>query len=261
MGWLSGIGDALSGVADFVGNNASWLVPAATSVAGAVVGSNANADALAAQTAANADAQKANTQAAEAARADLNAGKQRGVAAITAGTQGYKDTITPMLSADYDATGLTPAQQLQLADVYRSGNAQIAASGLRGAGRAGPLAVMEAGNQYKANALQTNQQRQDTARQGLAGIYANQGTAIANTEVGTGSRLAGTETNQGATAANLSVTQGENIGNAATADSGVYQKTLGNLSALVTDQTERAKAAKYPDGVPPSGSAGASGGW
>ncbi len=81
MGWFSGIGDALGGVGSWLGSNADWLVPAVTTVGGAIVlGSDANADALTAQQNANADAQEENSDAQNKARAELAAAKQRAFA-------------------------------------------------------------------------------------------------------------------------------------------------------------------------------------
>lgn len=245
MGWFSGIGDALSGVSDWLGGNASWLVPAVGSVAGAVVGSNANADALAAQNQAISDAADTNAQSADAARKELADSKARGIAAINAGTQQYADTVAPMLTADYDGRGLTATQETQLDDLTRDGNAALAAGGLRGAGRAGPMSVMDSRGRFLNSARDSNLQRQDSARRGLAGIYAQQGNTIANTEIGVGSQSAGTQTAQGQTAENLALQGGQADANAGLADASLYSKTLGNLGALVNNQVETAKVDKY----------------
>lgn len=245
MGWFSGIGDALGGVGSWLGSNADWLVPAVTTVGGALLGSDANADALKAQQNANADAQEENSDAQNKARAELAAAKQRGIRAIQAGTSGYRDTINPMLEADYGPTGLTDSQGIQLEDLTRYGNASIAASGLRGAGRAGPLAVMETRRRFMADSLGTNQQRQDSARRGLAGIYADEGKSIANTEIGTGSQTASSLQGEGATNANLAVQSGQAAAGAATANGSLWSDTLGSLAGIADDALNRARTDKY----------------
>lgn len=91
---------------------------------------------------------------------------------VQAGQQGLAG-IQAMASADPNV--MTPEQQRGLDAYQRQAGARLAASGLRGAGRAGVAAVNEGDAAYRAKAFTENQRRGDAANADLM-RYGYQGT-------------------------------------------------------------------------------------
>ncbi len=195
------------------------------------------------------------------------AAAQRGIAASGAGTTNYADTIAPLLVERPVSLptyrGLTQAEQIAR-DLNRNSQAILAASGLRGAGRAGVASVMEADRRFVANATQTNdnwrlsalqaaRSSADRARTGLATVRAQEGGAIANPEVGQGNRIAETGLSGARTEADLTgtiggvqaqneLTQGTVSAGADTANANPYSDALGTLGSVFANAGKSANS-------------------
>jgi len=176
-----------------------------------------------------------------AARAELTAAKQRGIGYIDQGTQNYASTIAPLMTERPillpTYRGLTTQQQLGRQDLQRTGQAALASSGLRGAGRAGVGSYLDAMGRYNAAARdatdganriakQTARSSADAARTGLATVQANAGTAKANTEIGVGSQNAASLQNQGQSLGNIAVQSGNTAADMATSIGKLAGNTL-----------------------------------
>ena len=233
------------------GNYTGALIGAGATLGGALISSSANSDAAAtasqaaqqgagvtsaaaiqaAQIQANANQQALQQymQFAQQGRDQLNQAKAEGLGAIDAGTAGYANTIAPLLTPNPITIptyrDLTPQQQTGEQDMLRNGTATLAASGLRGAGRAGVGALMDQDRRYQEDVRSTNdtdtrnEERRaqgvaNNARSGLAGIEAQAGGAKANTEVGIGTQIAGNYSQLGSTASNLAQSSGSALANA-----------------------------------------------
>lgn len=221
MGW--GLGSILGSVAQ---------------IGGSILGFAGNQSAANAATSANAAARQATEEA-----------KQRGIAAIKAGTEKYASTVAPQLQFNpvglTTYRGLTQAQQIGLDDLRRNGRATLAASGLRGAGRAGVASILDAERRYIANAADRSDAEQrsayrqeqgdvDRAQSGLAQIYAQEGGAIANTEIGAGNSLA-----------NSISADGRINANATTANAALAGEAMGGLASLIADSAKSTNWDKY----------------
>jgi len=176
-----------------------------------------------------------------AARAELKAAKERGIGYIDQGTQNYASTIAPLMTERPillpTYRGLTTQQQLGRQDLQRTGQAALASSGLRGAGRAGVGSYLDAMGRYNAAARdatdganriakQTARSSADAARTGLATVQANAGTAKANTEIGVGSQNAASLQNQGQSLGNIAVQSGNTAADMATSIGKLAGNTL-----------------------------------
>jgi hypothetical protein len=194
-------------------------------IVGAIFGSNANRQAAstaaqasyaAAELQANAlrDSTKMQIEAAEKAQAEMRQAANRGIGAIRAGTAQFVSTMQPLTERQAEfynpnfRLGLTPNQTIAREDLQRTGRATIAKSGLRGAGRAGAAAILDADRRFLASAAADNDQlnrnaettninlrenaanRRDAATSDIARIYAQEGGSVANTELGQGNRIA-----------------------------------------------------------------------
>ncbi len=133
---------------------------------------------------------------------------------IDSGVGNYASTISPLLTEQPITLptyrDLTTQQQLGESDLQRQNQAALAASGLRGAGRAGISSLEDSNARYEAGAragndatmLQAQQQAQNVqnqARTGLANVQAAAGTAKANTAIGAGTQVAGLQNSLGST--------------------------------------------------------------
>lgn len=282
---------ALGGAADAGGGGFPWgsvlggigtVVRAATPIAGALMGTSANSSAARTQSQATSDAariqaeallraQQMGIDATREAQDRQEAAGQRGIAAIRAGTQGYADTIAPLLVERPISLpayrGLTEAQQIGRADIRRNSLATLSASGLRGAGRAGVATVMDADRRYVANAVDQNDNRRiaaaqaarasaDNARSGLASARAQEGGAIANTEIGQGNRMAETGLQGARTAADLTGTiggvnsqaalsQGQISAGSDIANAGLWGDALGTLGSVIAGYGKSANSDRY----------------
>ncbi len=204
------------------------------SIISAVIGSNANRSAASMQAAASeraaqiqADALRESTrmqiEAGERAQGEMRAAGNRGIDAIRTGTVRFASTMQPLTERQAEfynpnfRLGLTENQTLAREDMQRQGRASIAKSGLRGAGRAGAAAILNADQRFMAKAAEDNDQlnrnaettninlrentrnKRDAATSDIARIYAQEGGSIANTEIGQGNNIANSMSDIGRT--------------------------------------------------------------
>jgi hypothetical protein len=202
------------------------------SIIGAVISSNANKKAASAQAAASeraaqiqADALRESTrlqiEAGDRAQAEFRAAGNRGIDAIRAGTLRFASTMQPLTERQPEfynpnfRLGLTENQTLAREDLQRTGRATIAKSGLRGAGRAGAAAILNADQRFMAKAAEDNDQlnrnaettninlrenarnKRDAATSDIARMFGQEGGTIANTELGQGNNIANSISNVG----------------------------------------------------------------
>jgi hypothetical protein len=142
-----------------------------------------------------------------------------------------------------DPNALTPEQQRGFADYQRGAQARLAASGLRGAGRAGVASVNEGAAGYMADAYGTNQRRSDTAAQRLAGGYFDANDASASLDRDTA--------RAGGMASRDAGYLGANAGTANAAQWGTAMGALANLFA----KESKERAPQYTQQKPPYGNA------
>jgi hypothetical protein len=96
------------------------------------------------------------------ARSEYRNGLERGIAAIRQGTQRLEELTAEARNApaefsnQYYRLGLTPNQTIARDDLLRRSRQSIAASGLRGAGRAGAAAILDADRRFLAQAAENN---------------------------------------------------------------------------------------------------------
>ena len=143
----------------------------------------------------------------------------RGIDAVRAGAVRYAATMQPLTQREAEfynpnfRLGLTENQTLAREDLQRQGRATIAKSGLRGAGRAGAAAILNADQRFMAQAAADNDQlnrnaqltninlresardKRNAATADLARMYGQEGSTIGNIELGQGNRIADMEFN------------------------------------------------------------------
>jgi hypothetical protein len=186
-----------------------------TTIGGAIIGGNANQSAADDRIAANNAALDKQLEFSREGRAEMRAAADRGLASIRAGTQKYADTTAPLRTERPVVMptyrGLTTQQQIGLNDLRRDDDARLAATGMRGAGRAGIGAVLDRDARFMAGARDRNDQdtlgakraarsSADAATANLGQIYAQQGGAEANTELQVGNNIGSTLRSDGAVA-------------------------------------------------------------
>lgn len=242
----------------------SGIIGGGLSLIGGLLGSDANEEAADTAAGAQIAAEKLRQQGYEKARQEYREAAQRGIEAIRAGTdtgtgffqQGIDEfgrVIQPMLNLQETAR-LSPAQRIALDDLTADANAYVAASGLRGAGRAGVSAVLDQRRRFIADALEAeNAQRRarsDAARSALANVTAqgltnigtariNEGRDIAGTETGTGQQI-GQTYEQGADASARSTADiGQIRANSQLATGQLWGSTLGTIGSIIADETKR----------------------
>lgn len=266
--------DAMAGAADsggggggfwdsagnWIANNAGGLIRGVTALGGAYLGSNANSAAAGRAADATAQAAAINAQAAAEARAAMEAAKGRGISAIRAGTQAFADTIAPNLQERPVQLpvyrGLTAAQDIAREDMLRRGRTTLATSGLRGAGRAGVAALMDQDRRFMADATARNDADRltearrargsaDSARTSLAQVRAQEGSAIANTEIGQSNRIADNITRAGETQAGAVNTAGQIQAGGDLANAGVWTDALGTIGSIVAGATKESNRDRY----------------
>lgn len=122
--------------------------------------------------------------------------------------------LRSLVSADPNV--LSPSQQRQLDTLRRTTGAQLAASGLRGAGRAVTKSIRDVESDYTSRAIDSNRARSDMAAGNLSGQYFNAGNNSANASVNTGNAIGQGALNTAGTVANADIataaTQGQTLG-------------------------------------------------
>ena len=223
------------------------LIGSVTTIGGALIGDRANRRAADTASEATIRAAEIEAEGARQAREAYEAAAQRGIAAIRQGTTGFEETIRPLM---VPVSGLTPAQQIALEDQTRDDNATLAASGLRGAGRAGVAAVMDSRRRFTADALDDNRSRSDAALSALANIRAQEGGAIASTEIGAGNQIGSTFTTAAQSGAR-GVRDAGMVGAQSQLASGrLTGEALGSLGSIIADEVKGIRVGRYDNARP-----------
>ena len=268
-------------------------------IIGAVLGSNANKKAASTQAAASersaqiqADALRESTrlqiEAGERAQAEMRGAANRGIEAIRAGTLRFASTMQPLTEREAEfynpnfRLGLTQNQTLAREDLQRQGRATIAKSGLRGAGRAGAAAILNADQRFMAKAAEDNDQlnrtaettninlrenardKRNAATSDIARMFAQEGGSVANIEIGQGNNVAGSISNVGSATAGDTRSIGQVQGNSITNQADARARATVDNARLWSDVAGEAdaflgSAALGAMGVPISPFAGGSG--
>lgn len=225
MGFFS---DAFQAVGDFFGGDdvASSLIDAGASLGGAFISSQANE--AAADRVAQAEEERARATERASLRADRRFQEQRDLAAP--GTERLRDIVV-------NPQGLTPEQQRGLEDARREANATLAASGLRGSGRAVTAALKDIDENFRARAIESNIGRADRAASQLSGEGFRAGEQAINTGL------------RGDIGASEARTSGEfNRARAGIANAGLRGAALGDISSIISDQIKaRGRQGRYGD--------------
>ena len=223
------------------------LIRGASTIGGALIGSRANERAADTASAAAIRAAEIEQEGARQAREAYEAAAQRGIGAIREGTRGFEETIRPLT---VPVTALTPAQRIALDDQTSEDNATLAASGLRGAGRAGVAAVMDNRRRFTADALDENRRRSDAALSALANIRAQEGGAIASTEIGAGNQIGSTFTTAAQSGAG-GVRDAGLVGAQSQLASGrLTGEALGSLGSIIADEIKGIRVGRYDNARP-----------
>jgi hypothetical protein len=193
----------------------------------------------------------------EAARREMLARSDRGLADIDAGLAAYRKTVEPLLTPRpivmNQHRGMTDQQRIGLEDLRRSGLASISASGLRGAGRAGVGALMDQERRYRAAAAAgndtdtRNEKRRaqgvaDDVTQGLASAELQTGGAKANTNIMVGNNLASSHQAGGNAAASAATTTANTNANSTMANARLFGSAVGDLGAIYANDQRRNSA-------------------
>jgi hypothetical protein len=238
MSFFSGLLSSLTG---------GDILRGAATLGGAFLGANANERASDARTDAAQAGLGQQLQFARESRDLQEQARQRGLAAIDAGTQRYADTTAP-LRVERPITlptyrGLTTQQQIGLEDLRRDDNARLAATGMRGAGRAGVASVLDRDRRFMAGARAQNDadtlgaRRQarssaDAATANLGQVYAQEGGAKANVEIGQGNNMAQSLRSDGTAAMQTANAIGGANAAADLSSGQIYQSALNSLGGI-----------------------------
>ena len=218
MGLFDTIGNVFDDIGEFFDGDDSFgidggdILDVGSRIFGAVSGRRANDEAAERIAAANAEAAESVRQGNAAATArfdELNALARPGT-----------DFLRSIVASD--PFTLTPSQQLELEDVRRDAGAALAASGLRGAGRATTAALRGVEADFRGNSIDSNLRRSDAAASQLAG-----------TDLATTGAAAGIDANTGR-ATGAAILEGETAG----AEAGLANETLrgqaiGDISSVI----------------------------
>lgn len=220
----------------------STVASFAAPVLGTVLGTRANNQAAERTAEGATEAARINADAQTAARAEYRDAANRGIRAIQAGTNEAIGTLSPML---YVPPRMTEAQRSGLDDLTRTGNAQLAASGLRGAGRAGVGAVLDQRRRFIQSATAENEGVARDTRSRISGIQAGRGAAIAGTETGLGSQIGGSLGQQGQYTAAATQTGANAAAGAGLANANLTGSALGTIGAIIADEMKSTRSDPY----------------
>lgn len=188
----------------------------------------------------NADANKRAANIAQAGqRAQISAiqegnrASQERLDAIEQQTAPASEYLRNVIAVDPNA--LTPSQNLALEDVRRESANRLAASGLRGAGRATTSALRKVEADFVGNAIDQNRRRADSA----AGVLAGQGYSAAVRSAGvdddTGRSVGQSYSDMGNTAAALESSTGDS-----------QARVLGSIASIfASDAKEKERESRY----------------
>lgn len=255
MGFFDGLLSSLTG---------GDILKAGASIGGALLGANANSEAADDRIAANQAALDARLAYGREGRQEMRAAADRGLASIRAGTQKYADTTAPLrierpvMLPQY--RGLTTQQQIGLEDLQRNDAATLAATGMRGAGRAGVAAVMDRDRRYMADAragndrtnLAAKQQARgtaDAATANLGQIYAQEGGSLANTEIQVGNNIGQSLRSDGTAVGQTTANNGAIGSIAGQGNAEIYTSALNSLGGIFAQANARTPMNDLRDGA------------
>lgn len=139
---------------------------------------------------------------------------------------------------------LNDSQKIGLEDLTRDVTANLATSGMRGAGRGGQAVLADAQRRFRAGAFDQNQQRADLASRDLAAEGERARANAANIETGTSGAIAADTLNSGAAIGGGYADMGATNAGAILGSANLAGQTLGALSALRNSETKSRK--DYP---------------
>lgn len=225
MSWFTDIFTGIRDIVSPVVEVAAPVVSAVAPIAGAVISSQANKSA--AKTYADA------SNAATAAQVQANQDAQRRFDAQQAAGAEAQQRLRQVQSLDPNM--LTPTQRTRLDDATRDANARLAASGLRGAGRAQAAVIQDTQGRLRGSFFDENQRRADAATSTLAAQGVNATNNLAAIDRSTGQAQSMGLRDVGATDAGLDLAQGRNAGVA-----------IGAIAAqMASERAERGRERRY----------------
>jgi len=216
-------------------------VGAAANVAGSLISSSGAKSAANTAAAGQQEALQSQLAFDQQAQDQMRQAATLGIGDIQQGVSNYTSTVTPLLTPAPVTLPTyrdeTAQQQTGEGDLLRNAGAVVAASGLRGAGRAGVGSILDQDRRYQedtrasndANSLAAKQTAvgvANTARSNLATVQAQEGGSEANTELLLGNQLGANSTLQGNQTAQATT-------NAANAQANAQQATANNVSSTV----------------------------
>lgn len=139
-------------------------------------------------------------------------------------------------TAAQDPNQLTPSQRIAMEDSTRGVIANLASSGLRGAGRSGQAVIADDRRRLGANFFDANQGRSDRAIQQLSGQGYGATGAVANNQNQIGTQQAGIKYSTGTTGANRLYDVGSGVANQGYAlANDINNKYLGNEGSIASN--------------------------
>ena len=219
MSFFSAITDVFDTAVDFFGSDTgASVIEGVGALGGAAIqyaGNTAAAEIAKEGQEAQADAINKSAGLAQARFRELRDTTQPGVDRLVATTNG--------------ASSLTPQQQDSLDRLRSDVPGRLAASGLRGAGRASVDAFREIEGGFVNRALDTNARRADTAGGTLANANFGAVNNAANLDVGTGNRLS-------------TIANNDNAANAGIANASLQGAALADISSFIADEAKGRKS-------------------
>ena len=238
------------------------LIGAAGSIGGALLGSNANRDAADRVAQANREAAQINADAQREAAQRYGEYLDRAVAEAAAANQRAQGTLRGMASQSAPAVEylrgvafsnpyeLTPQQQTAHADTLRQANANLARSGLRGAGRAGVATLNKADLDFRNSAYASNRSRADSAnsqlfqdnRRAMYGdvdVERDTGRTRADALGAQGRAQQNALQNIGTTTAGLTRDSGQTDASAGLANANLWGSAIGAIGSILADETKQ----------------------
>ncbi len=226
MGWLTDAFDFVTGFFDG-GDVTSSLIEGGASLAGAAIASKANSDA--AKTVA-----EGYTSQADAIR-EGNAAAQDRYARTIGQTAPATDYLRSLVALD--PYNLTPGQKTGREDTLRGARNRLAASGLRGAGRAGVATMNEADRRFTDRAVSRNLSRADAAAQLLSGRGFDAANRAASADLNTGVQVSGAQSRTA-----------EGNANSDLANAALKGSVVSTLSSFIANDTKnKSRESRYKE--------------
>lgn len=175
--------------------------------------------------------------ASDRAVATTEAGRQRGIDAIRAGTQAQLDQLRPQLATAVPGV-LDAAERQTREDLLRQGTRDLGAAGLRGAGRSGIAILRDADRRLLQGFDEADEARLARLRETIGSVQAGEGRDVANIETGQAAQAAHAIQTGASRAAQPSIAAGATIGQSIVDTTSSLLGQLGSLAA----QEEKARS-------------------